>query len=186
MRLLILILLIPFLAHAESTSGEVKAFEILHAKKRHCVFAPEAKTEEEKRATLIAAAKSFIENGKKSDSAAELCMAFVRPTSTKPHHHLSSINSYSFPGGGAESVAPGKVSWAMKDGEYVFSVSIGEGYEGADAYQYVSLMIDYLNGEGCTVEDEIEGCLADLAIVKSLIHKELRIKDHPLDKLLGE
>ena len=72
----------------------------------------------------------------------------------------------------------------MKEGKYLYSVSLGEGYERADAFQYVSLMVDYLNGKGCSIEDEIEGCRADPTKVKSLIHKDLKIKSHPLDRLL--
>ncbi len=184
MRLLILILFIPFLVHAESISETVKPFEIIDANEKYCVFAPAAKTEDEKRATLIAAAKAFLRNGKNSDKGAELCLAFIKPTSTNPAYLLSRINAYSFPGGGAESVAPGKVSWVVKEGKYLYSVSLGEGYERADAFRYVSLMVGYLNGEACSINDEIEGCLADPAKVKSLIHKDLEIKSHPLDRLI--
>ncbi len=181
--LIFLILFVPFFVHAESTSEAVKAFEIIDARERSCVFAPAARTGDEKRATLIAAAKSFLRNGKNSDRGAELCLAFIKPTSTNPAHLLSRINAYSFPGGGAESVAPGKVSWVVKEGRYSYSVSLGEGYERADAFQYVSLMVDHLKVE-CSIDDEIEGCRADLTKVKSLIHKDLKIKNHPLDRLL--
>ncbi len=183
MRLLILILFIPFLVHAESVSETLKAFEIIDANEEYCVFAPAAKTEDEKRATLIAAAKSFLRNGKNSDKGSELCLAFIKPTSTNPRHLLSRINAYSYPGGGAESVAPGKVSWVVKEGRYSYSVALGEGYERADAFQYISLMVDHLKVE-CSIDDEIEGCRPDLTKVESLIHRDLKIKSHPLDRLL--
>ena len=93
MRLVTIILLIPFLVHAESVSETVKPFEIIDAREDYYVFTPTAKTED--------------------------------------------------------------------------------------------LMVDYLNGEGCSIEDEIEGCLADPTKVKSLIHRDLKIKSHPLDRLLS-
>lgn len=185
MKKFLLVSICALVLQAHSKSNE-KPFEILHYPERTCVFAPEAKTKDEKQTTLIAAAKKFLKDERQSKGVFELCLAYIKPKSNGHYSGATYINSYGYPGSGFETIDPGKVTWSRESNNVDFQVTLNEGYERADSYLFVSAMLKHLSGnEACTIKDEIEGCLTDMNKVKQLIHKDLGVKTHPLDRLLN-
>jgi hypothetical protein len=158
----------------------LKKFEIITDKEKTCVYAPEAKTEAEKKIILIEAAKSFLKTSITSAKTRQLCLAFIKPTSDDPNHSASIVNAYSYPGSGFEIVDPGNVSWTSVGQEVKFQVTLNRGFERADAFAFVSSMVNHINTE-CSVNDDVEGCVPNMENVRKLIHRDLKIKSHPLD-----
>ena len=184
MKKILLVSVCAFALQVHSKSNE-KSFEILYYPEKKCVFAPEAKTKSEKQTTLIAAAKKFLKDGRETKGVFELCLAYIKPKAEGSYSGAAYINAYGYPGSGLETVDPGKVTWSRETNNVYFQVTINEGYERADSYLFVNAMLKHLRGnEACTIKDEIEGCLPHMNKVKQLIHKDLGVKNHPLDKLL--
>lgn len=168
------------------TKSKLREYQIISDKNKTCILAPEAKTKEEKIATFTFAAESYLAGQKTTKKEGTLCLAFIKPTSKDTGNVNSIINAYSYPGGGYETVKPGYVKWTKTGASFSYKVVMKKGYDVSTAYEYVQLMLKYVRGEGCSIEDEIEGCVTDFDVVAKLIHRDLGIKSHPLDKVIPD
>lgn len=159
-----------FVVSAFSAFGKsiAKPFEILSYPEKKCVFAPSAKTKEEKTATMIAAAKKLLSNSLDAKGFKELCLAFIKPEGK--YSGGVYINAYGYPGSGFETINPGKITWSTVNNNTDYQVLINEGFERPDSYQFVQSMLRHLKDNiACNVKDEVEGCLPPISTVFILI-----------------
>lgn len=164
-----------------------KPYVLISDKTKTCVLAPTAKTENEKRAVLVAAASEYsIKNAaknaeeiKSSGAEQELCLAYLaNQESGEP------INTWKAPGVPEHSVEPGFVKWKNDSKEPV--VTINPGFEREDADTYVVALASVMNGKACVrARKQAKNCKPDFKLALKLIHDQLKVTEHPLDWLLA-
>lgn len=167
----------PASSSPKAPIASTKPFRLISDKSKTCVYAPTAKTELEKRAVLIAGASEFGKTAK-GNGPFELCLAFLANEDTG-----KAINTWSAPGVPEQTLEPGTVTWTAEATEP--KVVIHPGYERDDADTYIQALVASLNGVACVGKKGAKTCKPNYKKALEVVHKEVGVKEHPLDWLLA-